>query len=306
VSVKVHHAALAVEDLEGAARQWAQMTGFAPDPPRAFTPEQAAAAGLGRVSMTAQHLTSRTGVLELVHVQGEDAAREQPAATVAEPGITHACLQAPGSEGRFDQLVAAGARPQSPPVLLGTGIRYAYVRDEAGNVLELEQLYAQHLSDAPAGAATWLGHVGLCTADIDRATQFWVGVLETEPYARAEFGPMPAFDEITGLPDVRMSWSSWLRTGVLGVELWQFHEPATRPRPQPRGVDALGWHHVGLACTDVRAERERLVALGARFPEPPAGDEPVPVLFGRDPDGNLLELLDTTAPADRDTPGETA
>jgi hypothetical protein len=63
---------------------------------------------------------------------------------------------------------------------------------------------------------------------------------------------------------------------------------------------------VGLSCSDVRAERDRLVALGARFPELPDGEGPVPVLFGRDPDGNLLELLDTTAPADRKTPGETA
>jgi hypothetical protein len=63
---------------------------------------------------------------------------------------------------------------------------------------------------------------------------------------------------------------------------------------------------VGLSCTDVRAERDRLVGLGARFPALPEGDRPVPVLFGRDPDGNLIELLDTTAPADRETPGETA
>jgi catechol 2,3-dioxygenase-like lactoylglutathione lyase family enzyme len=226
---------------------------------------------------------------------------------VAEPGITHACVQAPGSGDRFDQVVLAGAHPQSPPVLLGTGIRYAYVRDDAGNVLELEQLYEdQHLSEAPADAPSWLGHVGLCTPDVDRATAFWSGVLEADPYARAEFGPMPAFDEITGLDGVRMSWSSWLRTGVLGLELWQFHQPVTRPRSEPRAVDALGWHHVGLSCTDVRAERDRLVGLGARFPALPEGDRPVPVLFGRDPDGNLIELLDTTAPADRETPGETA
>ena len=303
MSVKVHHAALAVEDLAAACRQWAGMTGFVPDEPRVFSPEQASAVGLGDVSVTALHLHGRTGLLELVQVEGADGARERPAVTVAEPGITHACLQAPGSGGRFDLLVMAGARPTSPPVLLPTGIRYAYVRDDAGNVLELEQLYEDaHLSQAPADAATWLGHVGLCTADIDRATRFWTGVLEQEPYARADFGPMPAFDEITGLPGVRMSWSSWLRTGVLGVELWQFHEPATRPRPQPRAADALGWHHVGLSCTDVRSERDRLVELGARFPQLPADGSPLHVLFGRDPDGNLLELIDSTAT----TPGAAA
>ena len=295
MSVKVHHAALAVDDLATACRQWVAMTGFVPDQPRSFSRATAEAAGLGAVALTALHLHGRTGVLELVHVESPEAGRERPAGTVAEPGLTHACLQAPGTGGRFDHLVMAGARPVSPPVLLPTGIRYAYVRDDGGNVLELEQLDEEaHLSQAPPDAATWLGHIGLCTPDIERATRFWAGVLEQEPYARADLGPMPAFDEITGLRDARMSWSSWLRTGVLGIELWQFHEPLTRPRVDPRAVDALGWHHIGLACTDVRAERARLVELGARFPVLPADGGRVPVLFGRDPDGNLLELIDPT------------
>ena len=302
MSVKVHHAALAVDDLAASCRQWAEMTGFVPGEPRTFAAEQAAAVGLGEVAVTALHLHGRTGLLELVHVDSADAERERPAATVAEPGITHACLQAPETSGRFDLLVMAGARPVSAPVPLATGIRYAYVRDDAGNVLELEQLGEAHLPDAPDGASAWLGHVGFCTADIERATRFWAGVLEQEPYARVDLGPMPAFDEITGLKDARMSWSSWLRTGVLGVELWQFHEPVTRPRAQPRAVDALGWHHIGLSCADVRAERDRLVGLGARFPALPADDRRVEVLFGRDPDGNLLELIDQTAT----TPGAAA
>ncbi len=290
MGASLHHVGLSVQDLDRALAQWTGLTGFPPGARRTFDRDVCEAAGLGPMSIDAVHLAGGTAPVELVSVHSGGAL--QPALpTVATAGITHACVQAPRATGRFERLLDAGLRPQSAaPVLLPTGIHYAYARDDEDNVVELEQLGPEWLDRAPATVREqpmWLGHVGICTADIDRATDFWGRALDQEPLARAAFGPMPALDEITGLTGVRTKWTSWLRTGVFGLELWQYDEPRTTAQRGPRSPASLGWHHVALACTDLAAERDRLVGLGASFPA--AGD--APVLFGHDPDGNLIELL---------------
>ncbi len=290
MGASLHHVGLSVQDLDRALAQWTGLTGFPPGARRTFDRDVCEAAGLGPMSIDAVHLAGGTAPVELVSVHSGGTL--QPALpTVATAGITHACVQAPRATGRFERLLDAGLRPQSAaPVLLPTGIHYAYARDDEDNVVELEQLGPEWLDRAPATVREqpmWLGHVGICTADIDRATDFWGRALDQEPLARAAFGPMPALDEITGLTGVRTNWTSWLRTGVFGLELWQYDEPRTTAQRGPRSPASLGWHHVALACTDLAAERDRLVGLGASFPA--AGD--APVLFGHDPDGNLIELL---------------
>jgi catechol 2,3-dioxygenase-like lactoylglutathione lyase family enzyme len=290
MGASLHHVGLSVRDMDRALAQWTGLTGFASGARRTFDPDVCEGAGLGPMSMEAVHLAGGTAPLELVSVRSGGSL--QPALpTVATAGITHACVQAPRDTGRFERLLDAGLRPHSvAPVLLPTGIHYAYARDDEENVVELEQLGPDRLGSAPAVVRehpVWLGHVGICTADIDRATDFWGRALDEEPLARAAFGPMPALDEITGLPGIRTRWTSWLRTGVFGLELWQYDEPRTTAQRGPRSPASLGWHHVALACTDLAAERDRLVGLGASFPAVGGA----PVLFGHDPDGNLIELL---------------
>jgi catechol 2,3-dioxygenase-like lactoylglutathione lyase family enzyme len=294
MGASLHHVGLSVRDVDRALAQWSGLTGFPSGARRTFEPDVCEAAGLGPVSVDAVHLAGGTAPVELVSIRSSGTL--QPALpTVATAGITHACVQAPRGAGRFERLLEAGLRPHSvAPVLLPTGIHYAYARDDEDNVVELEQLGPDRLDSAPAVVREqpmWLGHVGICTADIDRATEFWGRALDQEPLARAAFGPMPALDEITGLSGIRTHWTSWLRTGVFGLELWQYDEPRTTPQGGPRSPASLGWHHVALACTDLAAERDRLVGLGASFPAVGSA----PVLFGHDPDGNLIELLDDPA-----------
>jgi catechol 2,3-dioxygenase-like lactoylglutathione lyase family enzyme len=290
VTTSLHHVGLSVRDLDRSLAQWSSLTGFRAGARRGFDRDVCEAAGLGALTVESVHLAGGTAPLELIHVDGNDPL-DPPVPNVAAAGITHACVQAPKDTGRFEQLLDAGARPFSvAPVLLSTGIHYANAQDDEDNVVELEQLGEEYLSSGPAVVReqpVWLGHVGLCTADIDRATSFWASVLEADPLARADFGPLPQLDEITGLAGVRTAWSSWLRTGTFALELWQYTEPRTKPRARPRPPASLGWHHVALSCTDLVAERDRLVGLAASFPTP-AGP---PVLFGHDPDGNLIELL---------------
>lgn len=290
MTVSLHHVGLSVRDMDRALAQWSSLTGFARGARRTFDQDMCEAAGLGQLSVESVHLAGGTAPLELVSVRSTEPL-EPALANVASAGITHACVQAPKETGRFERLLDAGARPFSvAPVLLSTGIHYAYAQDDEDNVVELEQLGEEYLSSAPSVVREqpmWLGHVGLCTADIERATAFWSSALEEQPLARADFGPLPQLDEITGLAGARTSWSSWLRTGSFALELWQYTEPRTEPRTQPRPPASLGWHHVALTCSDLVAERDRLVDLGASFPTP--GD--LPVLFGHDPDGNLIELV---------------
>ncbi|MDO7571708.1 MAG: VOC family protein, partial [Pseudomonadales bacterium] len=60
------------------------------------------------------------------------------------PGITHACFQAPAEVGLFEKFIQGRAKSVSigkPPIdLNGQGVRYAYVRDPAGSMFEVEAL----------------------------------------------------------------------------------------------------------------------------------------------------------------------
>ena len=66
------------------------------------------------------------------------------------------------------------------------------------------------------------------------------------------------------------------------------------PRQANRAVNEHGITHICLQVRDIHSEYERLQAAGMSFHCPPQAQDTGFVTYGRDPDGNVVELLEFT------------
>jgi catechol 2,3-dioxygenase-like lactoylglutathione lyase family enzyme len=139
-------------------------------------------------------------------------------------------------------------------------------------------------------------HTAISTGDLQRSLAFYCDLLGFEKVFE---GGWPAgievADDITGL-----SGSSaqlvMLRAGNACIELFQYASPAPSPGNPNRPVCDHGITHICLDVTDVDAEYERLLAAGMRFHCPPQDLGGSRVTYGRDPDGNVVELQEIHDP----------
>lgn len=209
---------------------------------------------------------------------------------VCDPGITHFCIQSGNGEALWDRLDAAGLAFNSAPVALGTGAIYAYGRDSECNVIE-----AEGVGDAPGGAAPWIAHVALATADLDRLGDFYARLIGRGPHRQGTFANA-LFEDITGLKDVRVS-AKWIMADNMIVELWRYLNPPTVAAPPPRDSEP-GYRHIGFSAVDLNAERERIRGAGIDLATGPTVGG-LETLQGRDPDGNRFTIMQAAAPGHR-------
>ena len=148
---------------------------------------------------------------------------------------------------------------------------------------------------------TGIHHTAISTGDIDRLLKFYRDLLGFEVVSDSRWpAGVRVADEITGLKGsaARMIM---LRIGEGNledhIELFQFSSPKPKPSDPNRPVCDHGYTHICLSVTNVDAEYERLKAGGMKFHCPPksmGGNDKV--TYGRDPDGNVIELLGPGSP----------
>ncbi|MFT4055775.1 MAG: VOC family protein, partial [Novosphingobium sp.] len=100
-------------------------------------------------------------------------------------------------------------------------------------------------------------------------------------------------DTMVGLHDSSARYEM-IRLGNLHIEVFEYasNDPETvHPRMCDRGIT-----HLCLYCDDVFAEHARLSALGMEFNCPPGGSAATRATYGRDCDGNVVELLQIVDP----------
>ena len=85
-----------------------------------------------------------------------------------------------------------------------------------------------------------------------------------------------------------------LRAGNACVELFQYETPRPKPGDPNRPVSDHGITHLCLQVQDIDAEYQRLKTAGMVFHCPPQDRSGLRVTYGRDPDGNVIELLEVT------------
>lgn len=134
-----------------------------------------------------------------------------------------------------------------------------------------------------------LHHAALSVPDMQRALDFYCGVLGFEVVMEAEL-PEGLMERPFGLSradcKVRM-----IRKGNSCIELFEFGAPAG-PGDGGRPVSRHGIAHIALASDDVPGDYQRLCEAGVAFNTEPQGEAPMRWCYGRDPFGNAIELLE--------------
>jgi len=137
-------------------------------------------------------------------------------------------------------------------------------------------------------------HTAISTGDFERSLRFYRDLLGFEEVFSSNWdvGTEMA-DKITGLKD-SSARLVMLKAGNAFIELFQYKTPSPKPAEAARPVCDHGITHICLQVTDIDAEYERLKAAGMTFHCPPqdAGGG-IRATYGRDPDGNVVELLET-------------
>ena len=141
-------------------------------------------------------------------------------------------------------------------------------------------------------------HVAVHVHDLERMMKFYREAfgfeIIGEPFSWSD---NPTLDGLLDVPG-SAARGAMLRAGTCYLELFQFSAPepiSSRPlRPCDRG-----YTHFCVDVTDIEREYERLRTLGMTFGHPsPVDVGHVKAVYGRDPEGNVIEIQQTATNCD--------
>ncbi|MEM1189363.1 MAG: VOC family protein [Pseudomonadota bacterium] len=234
------------------------------------------------------------------------AARRTAPMEVIGPGIMHVCFQVDEKTQAYQKFLAGGARFMGVREMQQLNERnpvfYAYARDFDELVVELEHVDVEQLAlPAPPKNQYRIRQVALATPDMDRLTDFY-SVLLGQPKFRS-FGKWffmrlkgEKFDNVAGL-DGGAAEAAWFQVRNLELEIFQFHSHPTQDLETPRPLEALGYNMIVFDVSDMAEARELFLRAGGTIVTEPAPMDGGEIMFGRDPDGNLLGLQQSPAEA---------
>lgn len=139
-------------------------------------------------------------------------------------------------------------------------------------------------------------HTGVSTPDLERSIRFYRDLFGFEVIAHFTRPPgSPGMDEMLALPGVGFR-AALMRLGGTMIEVFEFSDPEPRRADHPRRVCDHGLTHLCFQVDDVKAEYERLAAAGMTFHCAPQAGDGATYVYGRDPDGNAIELIEFDGP----------
>ena len=133
-------------------------------------------------------------------------------------------------------------------------------------------------------------HPALAVSNMQQALDFYCGVMGFEVVMEADlpsgFEPM---SRAFGVPDagcaVRM-----VRKGNSCLELFEFSD--SRAGDPARPVNQEGITHFAVASDEFQKDYDYLASKGVKWNADPFGEAPSRFAYGRDPFGNVFELLE--------------
>lgn len=133
-------------------------------------------------------------------------------------------------------------------------------------------------------------HAALAVPDMQAALAFYCDLLGFEVVMEAQVpSGVDVMRAALGVEDsgfrVRM-----LKKGNSCLELFEFD--ASQQGETDRPPNRIGITHIALASNEIAHDYERLAANGVNFNAPLLGATPGRFAYGRDPFGNVIELLE--------------
>lgn len=135
-----------------------------------------------------------------------------------------------------------------------------------------------------------MNHVGVSVSNLERAVGFYRDAFGMQIVAQRSFGG-ERDETILRLKGARGSVAT-VGLGDIEIELFEFASPQPKPSDPNRPVCDHGITHFCLQVTDLHGEYARLKAAGVLFHCPPVDFPGGRATYGRDPDGNVFELVE--------------
>ncbi len=143
-------------------------------------------------------------------------------------------------------------------------------------------------------------HVSVHTPDMDRLLAFYRDVLgfEVVESSRVSWRDAPEIDALTGLRDTAAK-VVMVRAANVYLEFFEYQSPPARYADRLLPSDH-GFTHICLDVSDIDAEYRRLSDRGMTFNAPPMLSDGgrIKTTYGRDPDGNVVELQELCSSLD--------
>lgn len=139
-------------------------------------------------------------------------------------------------------------------------------------------------------------HTAIATTDLATMSDFYQSMMGFKLVIQQSWAAgSERHDSLTGLPGSSASFAV-LRLGNACLELFQYHSPLPTPNAPDRPVSDAGLTHIAIAVDDIDAEFTRMSEAGVRFHCPPGPKGPYRATYGRDPEGNVFELIEISDP----------
>ncbi len=138
-------------------------------------------------------------------------------------------------------------------------------------------------------------HIGVHVHDMDRMIRFYEEAFGFELVGEGfSWSDDEFIDRIVDVPG-SAARGCMLRAGTCYMELFQYSAPAPNSSTPLAPFDK-GYTHFCVDVTEIEIEVERLKTVGMTFSEPaPINMGHVKSLYGRDPEGNVIEVQETIA-----------
>lgn len=135
-------------------------------------------------------------------------------------------------------------------------------------------------------------HPALSVPNLEQALDFYCGKLGFEVVMNVEIpSGIEIMNDAFGLEDAGTR-VAMLKKGNSCIEIFEFTGDDV-PRGDPhRPVNQHGITHICLVADDYESDFAELEAAGVTFNSAPVGAAPMRWAYGRDPFGNVLELLE--------------
>ncbi len=145
-------------------------------------------------------------------------------------------------------------------------------------------------------------HTAISTGNLQKACTFYRDVLGFELVMESSW--QAGNETIDLIIDLKGSAAkmAMFKAGNAYIEIFEYSAPKPKLSDPSRPVCDHGYTHICLDVKDIDKEYERLKEAGMTFssPPPPAFDGgDIRAIYGRDPDGNVIELQEILDPGSK-------